>query len=116
GRAGLLDEAAPDRRWCYHRFVGRLQTRRWHFAAQALIQHRGPGTGLPVELAQRTLALGHFTAAQLRAMAAVSQGTRRVGSALAIAEALIKGRVNLANLRDLLTGLRGGLDTALADA
>lgn len=116
GRAGLLDEAPPDLRWSYHRFVGRLQKRRWRFAAQALIQQCGPGTGLPVELAQRTLALGHFTAAQLRAMAAVSQGTRRVGSALAIAEALIEGRLNLANLRDLLTGLRGGLDTALADA
>jgi hypothetical protein len=116
GRAGLLNEVPPDLRWSYHRFVGRFQKRRQRFAAQALIQQRGPGTGLPVELAQRTLELGRFTAADQRAMAAVSQRTRRVGSALAIAEALIKGCLNLPSLRDLLTGPRGELDTELADA
>ena len=72
----FTDLAQPSKRWSYHRFVGRFQKRRQRFAAQALIQQRGPGTGLPVELAQRTLELGRFTAADQLAMAAAGARAR----------------------------------------
>lgn len=68
----FTDLAQPSKRWSYHRFVGRFQKRRQRFAAQ----QRGPGTGLPVELAQRTLELGRFTAADQLAMAAAGARAR----------------------------------------